>query len=152
VRSFCHRHRGGATIIKVPDTVGYTMPVEFPRLIRRVREQVVGDRNVTISVHCHDDLGLAVANTLAAIEAAHARSNVRSMALGNAPAMHRWKKSQMAMKVRADQLPFETAIQTQELYPTSQLLSSIIGCPVQRIKRSLDATLFAHEAEYISTV
>ena len=136
----------GATIINVPDTVGYTMPVEFSQLVRRVREQVVGDRNVTISVHCHDDLGLAVANTLAAIDAGARQVECTINGIGERAGNASLEEIVMAMKVRADQLPFETAIQTQEIYPTSQLLSSIIGCPVQPNKAIVGRNAFAHEA------
>jgi len=136
----------GATIINVPDTVGYTMPVEFSRLVRRVREQVVGDRNVTISVHCHDDLGLAVANSLAAIDAGARQVECTINGIGERAGNASLEEIAMAMKVRADQLPFETAIKTQELYPTSQLLSSIIGCPVQPNKAIVGRNAFAHEA------
>lgn len=136
----------GATIINVPDTVGYTMPVEFSRLVRRVREQVVGDRNVTISVHCHDDLGLAVANSLAAIDAGARQVECTINGIGERAGNASLEEIAMAMKVRGDQLPFETAIQTQELYPTSQLLSSIIGCPVQPNKAIVGRNAFAHEA------
>jgi len=136
----------GATIINVPDTVGYTMPVEFSRLVRRVREQVVGDRNVIISVHCHDDLGLAVANSLAAIDAGARQVECTINGIGERAGNASLEEIAMAMKVRADQLPFETAIKTQELYPTSQLLSSIIGCPVQPNKAIVGRNAFAHEA------
>ena len=136
----------GATIINVPDTVGYTMPVEFSRLVRRVREQVVGDRKVTISVHCHDDLGLAVANSLAAIDAGARQVECTINGIGERAGNASLEEIAMALKVRADQLPFETAIQTQELYPTSQLLSSIIACPVQPNKAIVGRNAFAHEA------
>ncbi len=136
----------GATIINVPDTVGYTMPVEFSRLVNRVREQVVGDRNVTISVHCHDDLGLAVANSLAAIDAGARQVECTINGIGERAGNASLEEIVMALKVRADQLPFETAIRTQELYPTSQLLSGIIGCPVQPNKAIVGRNAFAHEA------
>jgi len=136
----------GATIINVPDTVGYTMPVEFSRLVSRVREQVVGDRNVTISVHCHDDLGLAVANSLAAIDAGARQVECTINGIGERAGNASLEEIAMALRVRADQLPFETAIQTQELYPTSQLLSSIIACPVQPNKAIVGSNAFAHEA------
>ena len=136
----------GATIINVPDTVGYTMPVEFSRLVRRVREQVVGDRNVTISVHCHDDLGLAVANSLAAIEAGARQVECTINGIGERAGNASLEEIAMALKVRADQFPFDTAIQTQELYPTSQLLSAIINCPVQPNKAIVGRNAFAHEA------
>lgn len=136
----------GATIINVPDTVGYTMPAEFSRLVSIVRERVVGDRNVTISVHCHDDLGLAVANSLAAIEAGARQVECTINGIGERAGNASLEEIAMAMKVRADRLPFETAILTQQLYPTSQLLSSIIGCPVQPNKAIVGRNAFAHEA------
>jgi 2-isopropylmalate synthase len=137
----------GATIINVPDTVGYTMPSEFSQLVRTVRERVVGDRkNITISVHCHDDLGLAVANSLAAIDAGARQVECTINGIGERAGNASLEEIVMAMKVRADRLPFETGIQTQALYPTSQLLSSIIGCPVQPNKAIVGRNAFAHEA------
>ncbi|HWN07739.1 MAG TPA: 2-isopropylmalate synthase [Pyrinomonadaceae bacterium] len=135
----------GATVINVPDTVGYTMPVEFSRLVRRVRE-LVGERNVTISVHCHDDLGLAVANSLAAIDAGARQVECTINGIGERAGNASLEEIVMALKVRADQLPFESSIQTEELYPTSQLLSSIINCPVQPNKAIVGRNAFAHEA------
>ncbi|MEP6920157.1 MAG: 2-isopropylmalate synthase [bacterium] len=136
----------GATIINVPDTVGYTMPVEFSRLVQRVREQVVGDRDVTISVHCHDDLGLAVANSLAAIDAGARQVECTVNGIGERAGNASLEEIAMALRVRADQLPFETGIRTQELYSASQLLSAIIGCPVQPNKAIVGRNAFAHEA------
>ena len=83
----------GAAVINVPDTVGYTMPAEFARLVKTIRDRVVGDREVTISVHCHNDLRLAVASHTRAIEAGARRLNARSTASVNARAMPRSKKS-----------------------------------------------------------
>jgi len=136
----------GATIINVPDTVGYTMPLEFSQLVRRIREQVVGERDVTISVHCHNDLGLAVANSLAAIEAGARQIECTINGIGERAGNASLEEIVMALKVRADRLPFETAIQTTQLYPTSQLLSSIIGCAVQPNKAIVGRNAFAHEA------
>ncbi len=135
----------GATVINVPDTVGYTMPVEFSRLIQRVRE-LVGERQVTISVHCHDDLGLAVANSLAAIDAGARQVECTINGIGERAGNASLEEIVMALKVRADQLPFESSIHTEELYPTSQLLSSIINCPVQPNKAIVGRNAFAHEA------
>ncbi len=136
----------GATIINVPDTVGYTMPLEFSQLVRRIREQVVGERDVTISVHCHNDLGLAVANSLAAIEAGARQIECTINGIGERAGNASLEEIAMALKVRADKLPFETGIQTTQLYPTSQLLSSIIGCAVQPNKAIVGRNAFAHEA------
>lgn len=135
----------GATVINVPDTVGYTMPVEFSRLVGRVRD-LVCERKVTISVHCHDDLGLAVANSLAAIDAGARQVECTINGIGERAGNASLEEIAMAMKVRADQLPFESSIQTEQLYPTSQLLSSIIGSPVQPNKAIVGRNAFAHEA------
>jgi 2-isopropylmalate synthase len=136
----------GASIINVPDTVGYTMPAEFSRLVNRIREQVVGDRDVTISVHCHDDLGLAVANSLAAIEAGARQVECTINGIGERAGNASLEEIVMALRVRADQLPFETGIRTEQLYPTSQLLSALISCPVQPNKAIVGRNAFAHEA------
>ena len=136
----------GATILNVPDTVGYTLPTEFARLIQTVRERVVGDRRVTISVHCHNDLGLAVANSLAAIEAGARQVECTINGIGERAGNASLEEIVMALKVRGDQLPFASAIKTEELYPTSQLLSEIIGFDVQPNKAIVGRNAFAHEA------
>jgi 2-isopropylmalate synthase len=136
----------GATIINVPDTVGYTMPVEFARLVETIRERVVGERDVQISVHCHNDLGLAVANTLAAIEAGARQVECTINGIGERAGNASLEEIVMAMKVRSDQLPFRTAIDTQQIYPTSQMLSDIIGFSVQPNKAIVGRNAFAHEA------
>ena len=136
----------GATILNVPDTVGYTMPAEFARLVRTVRERVVGDRPVTVSVHCHNDLGLAVANSLAAIDAGARQIECTINGIGERAGNASLEETVMAMKVRADQLPFETGIDTREIYPASQLLSTIIGSDVQPNKAIVGRNAFAHEA------
>jgi 2-isopropylmalate synthase len=136
----------GASILNVPDTVGYTMPAEFARLVRTVRERVVGDRRVTISVHCHNDLGLAVANSLAAIDAGARQIECTINGIGERAGNASLEETVMAMKVRADQLPFETGIDTREIYPASQLLSAIIGSDVQPNKAIVGRNAFAHEA------
>src|SRR5882724_2721594 len=137
----------GATVINVPDTVGYTMPMEFSRLVRRVHDQVVGDRsNITISVHCHDDLGLAVANSLAAIEAGARQVACTVNGIGERAGNASLEEVVMAMNVRGDRLPFETGIDTREIYSTSQMLSQIIGFGVQPNKAIVGRNAFAHEA------
>jgi 2-isopropylmalate synthase len=137
----------GATIINVPDTVGYTMPSEFTRLVQTVRARVVGDRNdVTISVHCHNDLGLAVANSLAAVEAGARQMECTINGIGERAGNASLEEIVMAMHVRADQLPFETRVDTTQLYPTSRLLAAIIGFDVQPNKAIVGRNAFAHEA------
>ena len=137
----------GATILNVPDTVGYTLPDEFTRLIRTVRERVVGERrDITISVHCHNDLGLAVANSLAAVDAGARQIECTINGIGERAGNASLEEIAMAMRVRGDQLPFETGIDTRELYSTSQLLSQIIGFGVQPNKAIVGRNAFAHEA------
>ena len=136
----------GAAVLNVPDTVGYTTPVEFTHLVQQVRERVVRDRDVIISVHCHNDLGLAVANSLAAIEAGARQVECTINGIGERAGNASLEEIVMAMHVRADRLPFETGINTHELYPTSQLLSSIVGFEVQPNKAIVGRNAFAHEA------
>jgi 2-isopropylmalate synthase len=136
----------GASILNVPDTVGYTTPPEYMRLVQQVRERVVRDRDVIISVHCHNDLGLAVANSLAAIEAGARQVECTINGIGERAGNASLEEIVMALHVRADCLPFETGINTRELYPTSQLLSSIVGFDVQPNKAIVGRNAFAHEA------
>ncbi len=137
----------GATILNVPDTVGYTLPTEFSQLVNTVRERVVGDRaDVSISVHCHNDLGLAVANSLAAIDAGARQVECTVNGIGERAGNASLEEIAMAMRVRADRLPFETGIDTTQIYDTSQLLSQIIGFGVQPNKAIVGRNAFAHEA------
>jgi 2-isopropylmalate synthase len=136
----------GASVLNVPDTVGYTTPMEFAHLVQQVRERVVRDRDVSISVHCHNDLGLAVANSLAAIEAGARQVECTINGIGERAGNASLEEIVMAMHVRADRLPFQTNIKTTELYPTSQLLSSIVGFDVQPNKAIVGRNAFAHEA------
>jgi 2-isopropylmalate synthase len=137
----------GATILNVPDTVGYTLPTEFSQLVRAIRERVVGHREgITISVHCHNDLGLAVANSLAAIDAGARQIECTVNGIGERAGNASLEEIAMAMRVRSDRLPFETGIDTSEIYSTSQLLSQIIGFGVQPNKAIVGRNAFAHEA------
>jgi 2-isopropylmalate synthase len=116
-------------------------------LISTVRERVVGERaDLTISVHCHNDLGMAVANSLAAIDAGARQIECTINGIGERAGNASLEEIVMAMRVRADRLPFETGIDTHELYPTSQLLSQIIGFGVQPNKAIVGRNAFAHEA------
>lgn len=137
----------GATILNVPDTVGYTLPTEFSQLVRAVRERVVGNReDITISVHCHNDLGLAVANSLAAIDAGARQVECTINGIGERAGNASLEEIVMAMRVRADRLPFETGIDSSQIYSTSQLLSQTIGFGVQPNKAIVGRNAFAHEA------
>ncbi len=137
----------GATILNVPDTVGYTLPNEFSQLVRTVRERVVRDReDVCVSVHCHNDLGLAVANSLAAAEAGARQIECTVNGIGERAGNASLEEIVMALNVRSDRLPFETGIDTREIYSTSQMLSQIIGFGVQPNKAIVGRNAFAHEA------
>jgi 2-isopropylmalate synthase len=136
----------GARTLNVPDTVGYTTPTEFREIVCAVRERVVGARDVTISVHCHNDLGLAVANSLAAFDAGARQVECTINGIGERAGNAALEEVVMAMHVRADRLPYACGIRTEEIYPTSQLLSEIIGFDVQPNKAVVGRNAFAHEA------
>lgn len=136
----------GAKVLNIPDTVGYTLPNEYAELIRTVKEKVVRDRDVTISVHCHNDLGLAVANSLAAIEAGASQVECTINGIGERAGNCSLEEVIMACAVRSDKIPIITNIDTSKLYPTSQLLSSIISFGVQPNKAIVGRNAFAHEA------
>src|SRR5436190_9776936 len=137
----------GATILNVPDTVGYTLPNEFSELVCKVRDRVIGDRtDITISVHCHNDLGLAVANSLAAVTAGARQIECTINGIGERAGNASLEEVVMAMNVRGDRLPFATGINTRELYSASQLLSQTIGFGVQPNKAIVGRNAFAHEA------
>jgi 2-isopropylmalate synthase len=136
----------GASVLNVPDTVGYTTPTEMKSLVEQVLERVVRDRDVIVSVHCHNDLGLAVANSLAAIDAGARQVECTINGIGERAGNASLEEIVMALHVRADRLPFETSIITQQLYPASQLLSSIVGFEVQPNKAIVGRNAFAHEA------
>src|SRR2546423_6201761 len=136
----------GATTVNIPDTVGYSTPEEYGRLLRILRERVAGIEKVTISTHCHNDLGLAVANSIAGVQAGARQVECTINGIGERAGNASLEEIVMAMKVRADQLPFETRINTQELYSSSRLLTSIIGSEVQPNKAIVGRNAFAHEA------
>src|SRR6185369_647095 len=102
----------GAKIINIPDTVGYTMPTEFSQLVGTVRERVVGNRDVTISVHCHNDLGLAVANSLAAVDAGARQVECTINGIGERAGNASLEEFIMASAVRSDKLPYRNNINT----------------------------------------
>ncbi|HVG39921.1 MAG TPA: 2-isopropylmalate synthase [Pyrinomonadaceae bacterium] len=137
----------GASVINVPDTVGYTTPAEYAELIKTIKERVVGDRaDVTISVHCHNDLGLAVANSLAAIEAGARQVECTVNGIGERAGNAAMEEIVMSLRVRADRLPYDTNIRAERIHPTSRLLSEIIGFGVQPNKAVVGRNAFAHEA------
>jgi 2-isopropylmalate synthase len=138
--------KAGATTINIPDTVGYAIPDEYAGLIRTIRERVKGIEKVTISVHCHNDLGLAVANTLAAIQAGARQVECTINGIGERAGNASLEEIAMALTVRQAQLPYATGINTPEIYSSSSILSDIIGFAPQPNKAIVGRNAFAHEA------
>ena len=136
----------GATTINIPDTVGYSIPDEFTSIIRTVRERVSGIEKTTISVHCHNDLGLAVANTIAALNAGARQVECTINGIGERAGNASLEEIAMVLNVRQTQLPYQTGINTKEIYPASCLLSEIIGFSPQPNKAIVGRNAFAHEA------
>lgn len=136
----------GATTLNIPDTVGYAIPAEFGGLIRTIRERVRASGHLTISAHCHNDLGLAVANSLAAIAAGAEQVECTVNGIGERAGNAALEEIAMALSVRREVLAYETGIQTQEIYSASQTLSEIVGFAVQPNKAIVGRNAFAHEA------
>jgi 2-isopropylmalate synthase len=136
----------GATTLNIPDTVGYTVPSEFGELIATIRRKVKGIEKVTISAHCHNDLGMAVANTMAAVAAGARQVECTINGIGERAGNASLEEIVMAMRVRRDTYPYETGVAGEQLFPASQLLSEITGVPVQPNKAIIGRNAFAHEA------
>jgi 2-isopropylmalate synthase len=136
----------GATTLNIPDTVGFTVPAEFGDLIATIRRRVKGIENVTISAHCHNDLGMAVANTMAAVAAGARQVECTINGIGERAGNAALEEIVMAIRVRRDRYPYETAIVGEQLFPASQILSEITGVPVQPNKAVTGRNAFAHEA------
>lgn len=136
----------GATTINVPDTVGYAMPQEMEDLIRYLKTNVKGIEKVDISVHCHNDLGQAVACTLASIAAGATQAECTINGIGERAGNASLEEIVMALKTRKDYYQAETRINTKAIYRTSTLLSAITGVAVSPTKPIVGANAFAHEA------
>ncbi len=136
----------GATTLNIPDTVGYTVPSEFGELIAMIRRCVKGIEKVTISAHCHNDLGMAVANALAAVSAGARQVECTINGIGERAGNASLEEIVMAMRVRPDRYPYETGIESEQLFASSQMLSEITGVPVQPNKAITGRNAFAHEA------
>ena len=136
----------GATTLNIPDTVGYTIPSEYAQLIRAICQRVRGIERAVISVHCHNDLGLAVANSLAAIAEGARQVECTVNGIGERAGNAALEEIVMALRVRADRLPYRTAVATEEIVPASRLLSELIGFSAQPNKAVVGANAFAHEA------
>jgi len=136
----------GAKTLNIPDTVGYTTPGEIYDLIKTIRERVVQDKDVIISTHCHNDLGLAVANSLSALSAGARQVECTINGIGERAGNAALEEIVMATHIRADRMNCKSNIKTPLLYPTSQMLSEIIGFNVQPNKAIVGRNAFAHEA------
>jgi 2-isopropylmalate synthase len=136
----------GATTVNIPDTVGYTMPEEFARIVRTILSEVPGADKITLSVHCHNDLGMAVANSLAAVKAGARQVETCVNGIGERAGNCAMEEVVMAMRVRPDLYPYETGVMSEQIYPTSQLVSKIIGVSPQPNKAIVGNNAFAHEA------
>lgn len=136
----------GATTINVPDTVGYTHPDEYGALIRSLRETIPNSDKVIWSTHCHNDLGLAVANSIAGASNGARQIECTINGLGERAGNASLEEVVMAFKVRGDSLPFETGVDTTRLARASQMVSRITGFPVQYNKAIVGKNAFAHES------
>jgi 2-isopropylmalate synthase len=136
----------GATIVNVPDTVGYQTPAEYGQLIRTLRERLKNAERITISTHCHDDLGLAVANSLAAIENGARQVECAINGIGERAGNAALEEIVMALDTRKRYYNVTTGLKTEELYRSSQLLCELTGKQVQVNKAIVGANAFAHEA------
>ncbi len=136
----------GATTVNIPDTVGYTVPAEFDKLFRYLNKHVVGIENITLSVHCHDDLGMAVANSLAAVHAGARQIECTINGIGERAGNCSLEEVVMAIKTRAEFFGLETGIESSRLYPTARLVSGITGMQIPRNKAIVGENAFAHEA------
>jgi 2-isopropylmalate synthase len=134
----------GANTVNLPDTVGYSVPVEFGEFIGRVA-RALGDTAI-VSVHCHNDLGLATANSLAGVLAGARQIECTINGIGERAGNCALEEAVMAIKTRQDMLPFDTGVATEHLYPASQLLASLIAFGPQPNKAVVGGNAFAHEA------
>jgi 2-isopropylmalate synthase len=146
VEVFSRAIKAGATTLNVPDTVGYTTPSEYTRLMEHLQQHVEGIDDVIISVHCHNDLGMATANTLAAVAAGARQVEVTVNGIGERAGNTALEEVVMALSTRGDQYSGHTRIQKDRIVPTSRLVSGITGLQVQVNKAIVGANAFAHEA------
>ena len=136
----------GATTVNIPDTVGYTVPGEFDALFRYLKKHVQGIDDIVLSVHCHNDLGMAVANSLAAVNAGARQIECTINGIGERAGNCSLEEAVMAIHTRAEYFDLHTDIDTTRLYPASRLVSSITGMHVPRNKAIVGENAFAHEA------
>ncbi len=138
--------KAGASTVNVPDTVGYTVPEEFGELFRYLKKNVRGIDKVVLSVHCHNDLGMAVANSLAAVRAGARQVECTINGIGERAGNCSLEEIVMAIKTRESFFKVNTGVHTTRLYPTSRLVSQITGVPTPRNKAIVGENAFAHES------
>ncbi len=136
----------GATTVNIPDTVGYTAPGESAQIIRMIREKCRGLEGVTLATHCHNDLGMATANSLAAVEAGARQIECTINGLGERAGNTALEEVVMALKVRGDIMPYETGVDTTKIMAASRLVAAVSGFPVQFNKAIVGKNAFAHES------
>src|SRR6266478_2334096 len=138
--------QAGATTINIPDTVGYTTPAEYAAIFRLLKQQVPGSDNVIFSTHCHDDLGMAVANSLAGIEGGARQIECTINGIGERAGNAALEEIAAALMVRRDKFPYTNNIKMEKLYPTSKILAEFISFGCSPNKAVVGATAFAHES------
>jgi 2-isopropylmalate synthase len=136
----------GATVLNLPDTVGYAVPEEYGEMFRRVREHLGDDPRIMLSAHCHDDLGLAVANSLAAVRAGVRQIECTINGIGERAGNASLEEVVVALAVRKESFGVTTGIRLEELFPASRLLTEVTGAQVAPNKAVVGANAFAHEA------
>ncbi|MFO0911271.1 MAG: 2-isopropylmalate synthase [Isosphaeraceae bacterium] len=136
----------GATTVNIPDTVGYAVPTQYAKVIRTLKERVPNIDRAVISVHCHDDLGMAVANSLAGVEAGARQVECTINGIGERAGNAALEEIVMAIRTRGDYFGLHTGIRTERLYPVSRMVSSVTGLTVQRNKAIVGRNAFAHES------
>lgn len=146
VRVFTAAIDAGATTINIPDTVGYAQPLEYGERIRYIIEHTPNAHKAVFSVHCHDDLGLAVANTLAALKCGARQAEVTLNGIGERAGNTALEEVVMALKTRHDYYDLETGIICEQLFPACRLLAHIIGRPIPANKAVVGSNAFAHES------
>ncbi|MFN8723875.1 MAG: 2-isopropylmalate synthase [Rhodospirillales bacterium] len=138
--------RAGATTINIPDTVGYAVPDEYGNIFRMLKERVPGADRVIFSVHCHNDLGLAVANSLAGVAGGARQIECTINGIGERAGNTALEEVVMALRVRGDRMPYDSRIRSELITRASRTLSATIGFPVQPNKAIVGANAFAHES------
>ena len=136
----------GATTVNIPDTVGYTTPDEYFDLIKTLKERVPNIDKAVISVHCHDDLGMSVANSLSALRAGARQIECTINGLGERAGNAALEEIVMGIKTRGDRFPYTIGIDTTHISRVSKLVSTVSGFAVQRNKAIVGANAFAHES------